>query len=181
MRLVFALAALGLLAAARIDLTLVEDGTTGLVSNGATDGGQLLVSGYPTGELVLLRAATCTSGSCTRDPPDSGAEGIEMGDIQAVRLMVCAPGDQTLTGSGTLEAWAWDPTINRAGAIPAKTVFITRTDSCQAAAVEVNDMAGARVRLTYRAVGVGVSGTDGGSLIVSVGACKMGRKAGCAP
>lgn len=181
MRLVFALAALGLLAAAPIDRILVEDGTDGFVSNNATDGGQLLLKGFATGELVRLRPATCASGSCTRDPPDSGAEGMEMGDTQAVRLMVCAPGDQTLTGSGTVEAWIRDPTTGRLGAIPEKTVFITRTDSCQAAAVEVNDMAADGVRLTYRPVAVGVSGTDGGSLIVSVGACKMGRKAGCAP
>lgn len=152
-----------------IDRGIVEDGTDSNAANGTTDGGVTLVRANGT---TRLRPATCTSGVCTRAAPDAGAEGLDMEDVAACRLLVCAPGTQRLTATGQLEAWCRDPTIGRWGHLHAKTLDISVQETCQAFPVELNGMQGAGVRLLYRANGIGVTGSDGGSLITSFQCCK---------
>lgn len=171
--------------AGSIDRGLVEDGTDANAAEGATDSGTTLVKNNGT---TRLRPATCAASSCTRVAPDAGTEGMSLEEITSWRVMVCAPGDQTLTGSGQLEFWTRDPVIGRWGPMKAKHLSVTETVAqCQSFPVEANDMAGAGLRGLYRPNAVAVSGNDGGSAITSLQACRPStgqlphRGPGCGP
>lgn len=157
---------------------IVEDGTDGLVADGATDGGAYVLSTGNTS--VRLRPATCTAGTCTRVAPDAGTEGFDLGDVAAWRVSVCAPNDQVLTAAGKLEFWLYDPAISSWGHMGAKDLSVTVTDHCQAFPVELNGMQASSFKGLYRPNGVTVSGVDGGSAITSTQACKHSRQTlGC--
>lgn len=169
------LLALGLTAspalALPIDRGVVEDGTDADTADDATNGGITLVKNNGT---TRLRPATCSSNVCTRSVPSASTEGLKLEDIMSWRLQVCAPSGNTLAGTGTLELWLLDPVTSLWGPMKAKHLSVTESSArCQTFPVELNGMAGAGVRVIYRANEVGISGATG-SLIVSMQACKRG-------
>lgn len=171
-----ALAFAGLAQAVQADRGIVEGIREGAVPSGTEDAGVILVRANGT---TLLRNATCTAGSCTRPMPDAGTEGMFLGDVSSWRLLVCAPGTQTLSGTGKAEAIVFDGNVRRWGAMPEKDKNVTATTACQGFPVEVNGMQADEVRILYRANGIGVSGVDGGALLISLQACKDRAVQGC--
>lgn len=174
---VLALAAI----AAPTDRLLREDGTDRAVDAGELDGGVVLVLGQ--GPTTRLRPSTCTAGACTRPVPDGGTEGMLLSDIQSWWFEVCAPQlDQVLAPNGSsCELWRMNPFTQEWSWVAEKDKPITKAVHCQGFPVVVNDMGGNGVRALYRCNGVGVSGTDGGSLRTTMAACRSREVGGCAP
>lgn len=151
--------------------TTAAEGAVSTGTGGSSTTGVLLVNGNGT---TRMRPATCTSNTCTRAAPSLSTEGLSLEDITSWRVSACAPSGNTLSGTGTLEFWAYDPVTALWGHLKAKDLLVTEGAArCQAFAVEVNSMAGASIRGVYRANGVGISAATG-TLIVSMQACKRG-------
>lgn len=166
------------------DRGIVEDGASGAKAEGATgDGGIVLVRGNGT---TTLAPATCAGGACTRAVPAAATEGLDMKGMTSCRLTVCAPGVQTLRDAGTVEARAYEPRLGVWAHLPTEDKTVDVSDErCQTWGVIRNSHGAAR--LLYRANGIGTSGDDGGSAVVSLQCCRPGAPAtsqqvpGCAP
>lgn len=55
-----------------------------------------------------VAAQACSAGSCTGTAPSTSTEGMLLGGVTGYRLTICAAGGQTLSGAGTMQAYAWN-------------------------------------------------------------------------
>ncbi len=155
-------------ALADADRFLVESADAGTVSYATNP---TLVFGQDATTSVLH---TCSSNACTRTAPSDSSnpqEGLRLGAIASYRVDVCVS-TGTLSGTGTLEAWIYDPdgVVKKWKPMKEKDLTVNATTQCQAFPVETNSMRGNGIRLVYRANAVAVS-TSAPTLTVTIRGC----------
>lgn len=102
----------------------------------------------------------------TRAAPTVVTEGMPLGDVTGLRVMVSAASGQTLSGAGSLQAYGWDNDLARWLRVPDLDLTIPATCAskrdCRWADLDVPVQSG---RLLYAATGVTVSS---GTVTVSI-------------
>lgn len=52
-----------------------------------------------------IAAQACSAGSCSGTAPSTSTEGMSLGGVGGFRLSICAASGQTLSGTGTMQAY----------------------------------------------------------------------------
>lgn len=175
-RLLLLLAVLPVLAIAADNRHVIEDGTTGTVSN-TTNPTQVFGGQGST----TLRAHTCAANSCTRAVPTTSIEGMKLNEVSAYRVYAMVDSG-TFTGTGTLELYLWDP--DAAGGtwlfMGDKSLSLAKAagKSAYAWPVERNSARNADMRIVYRSNAVGTSAAAP-TLTVGIRGCITTAPTGC--
>ena len=154
------------------DRFVVEDGTNGAATEGS--------NAFQNNGSTTLVPHTCAANACTRADPSAAAEGLSLTDVSAYRVTVCVSSG-TLSGTGTLEAWVYDPDAAasfRWQPMRSKDLTVSASgETCQAFPVERNSMRGNGYRLVYKSNAVATSAAAP-TLTVTIRAC-LKSGAGC--
>lgn len=120
----------------------------------------------------------CTAGSCSRTAAPTTTEfatkGISLKDMQGARLLLCAASGQTLTGTGTIHLWTWDPSIpSLTSSSPAQDLSVAdawSSSRCNASACQcvtfgdLQQAGNSGQKVIAEASGVGVTGGSAAAL-----------------
>lgn len=104
-------------------------------------------------------AQPCSAGSCTRSAPTLSTEGMSLIAVYGFRLKVCAASGQTLSGAGTLQAYAYDADEGVWTRNKDLDQLVTNTTRCQTFPDFRTELRADRV--LFAASGVTVSGGSG--------------------
>jgi len=111
-------------------------------------------------------AQPCSAGVCTRSDPTLATEGMSLASVSGYRLKICAVSGQTLTGAGTMKAWAYD--ADEGVWTRAKDLDQAVTESTKRCQSFPDFLSGTqRDRVLFAASGVTVSGGSGLDVLIA--------------